>query len=96
VWNQINCRSLVPEVSGLWNLGANPAFLTIAGIVAVGQILIVTFGGAVFKVEPLSPLQWLGVIAFTASVLVFAEVARRVRVAMNRKLPAAAPAPQAT
>ena len=63
VWNQINCRSLVPEVSGFATF-SNPAFLGIAAATAVGQVLIVTFGGAVFKVEPLGPLAWLGVLAF--------------------------------
>ncbi len=81
VWNQINCRALTPEVSGFHRLFANPTFLTIAATVAIGQVLIVTFGGPVFKVEPLSAQAWLGVIAFTASVLVFAEVARRIRLA---------------
>jgi Ca2+-transporting ATPase len=56
----------------------------IAGAVAVGQILIVTFGGVVFKVEPLSVGQWLAVIVGTSSVLVFAEVSRRVRLALLR------------
>jgi len=82
VWNQINCRSLTPETSGFHGILSNPTFLTIATIVAVGQIIIVTFGGAVFKVEPLSPLTWLGIIAFTSTVLIFSEISRRVR--MNR------------
>src|SRR5207248_2829357 len=30
VWNQINCRSLVPDTSGLSRLFANPTFLVIA------------------------------------------------------------------
>jgi Ca2+-transporting ATPase len=81
VWNQINSRSLVPEVSGFHRILENRTFLTVAATVAVGQILIVTFGGPIFKVEPLNPLQWLAVIAFTSSVLVFAEVARRIRLA---------------
>jgi Ca2+-transporting ATPase len=55
----------------------------IASTVAIGQVLIVTFGGAVFNVEPLSVGAWLGIIAFTASVLVFAELARRVRLAFR-------------
>jgi Ca2+-transporting ATPase len=84
VWNQINSRSLRPEVSGFHRLWANPTFLMIAGAVAVGQILIVTFGGVVFKVEPLSMGQWLAVIVGTSSVLVFAEVSRRVRLALLR------------
>jgi Ca2+-transporting ATPase len=79
VWNQINCRSLSPRVSGFHRIASNPTFLAIAAAVAVGQVLIVTFGGPVFKVEPLGPRTWLAVIAFTASVLIFAEVARRVR-----------------
>ncbi len=85
VWNQINCRSLVPEVSGFKGLFSNQAFLGIAAATAVGQVLIVTFGGTVFSVEPLGPLAWLYVLAFTASVLVFAEIARRVRLMWIRK-----------
>ncbi len=54
VWNQINCRSLTPETSGFHRILGNPTFLAIAAIVAIGQVLIVTFGGTVFKVEPLS------------------------------------------
>jgi Ca2+-transporting ATPase len=79
VWNQINCRSLTPETSGFYRLFSNRAFLLIAGITAVGQVLIVTIGGPVFKVEPLSPWHWLLVLVVTASVLVFSETARLIR-----------------
>ena len=79
VWNQINCRSLTPVQSGLKGLFRNPTFLTIASLTLIGQILIVTIGGAVFKVEPLSVVDWLLIAAGTASVLVFAEVARLLR-----------------
>ena len=79
VWNQINCRSLTPEVSGFHRLAQNPTFWTVAGIVAAGQVLIVTFGGTIFNVEPLGVVDWLGVLAATATVLAFAEVSRRLR-----------------
>jgi Ca2+-transporting ATPase len=79
VWNEINCRSLVPEVSGFQSLFRNPVFLSIVGATVMGQVLIVSFGGGIFQVEPLGLLDWLGIAAFTASVLVFAEVARRIR-----------------
>jgi Ca2+-transporting ATPase len=81
VWNQLNCRSLTPDESGFHHVWKNPTFLTIAAIVAVGQVLIVTFGGLIFKVQPLPLLYWIGVIACTSTVLIFAEVARRIRVA---------------
>jgi P-type Ca2+ transporter type 2C len=79
VWNQVNCRSLSPRESGLRGLLANPTFLGIASLTVVGQLLIVQFGGAVFDVEPLAVIDWLVIAATTASVLVFAELMRRLR-----------------
>ncbi len=79
VWNQINCRSLTPALSGLAGLFRNPAFLTIASLTLIGQILIVTIGGAVFKVEPLSLLDWFMIAAATSTVLVFSELVRFIR-----------------
>ena len=79
VWNQINCRSLTPERSGLAGLFRNPAFLTIASLILIGQILIITIGGAVFNVEPLGIMDWLLIAAGTSSVLVFSEIVRLIR-----------------
>jgi Ca2+-transporting ATPase len=84
VWNEINCRSLVPQTSGFSGLHRNRVFLAIIGVIVLGQVLIVTFGYDVFEVRPLGPLAWLGIAAFTASVLVYAEVARRIRMAAGR------------
>jgi Ca2+-transporting ATPase len=84
VWNEINCRSLTPEVSGLAGLSRNPVFLGIVGTIVVGQLLIVTFAGALFKVEPLGAVDWLVIAAATASVLLFREVARRVELLLRR------------
>jgi Ca2+-transporting ATPase len=79
VWNQINCRSLTPEVSGLAGLFQNQTFLFIASLTVIGQVLIVSFGGDVFKVQALGLTEWLLICLCTASVLVFVEVARAVR-----------------
>ena len=79
VWNQINCRSLTPEVSGFRGLFRNKFFLLIASLTVIGQVLIVTFGGAVFAVEPLGLVDWLWIAAGTSSVLGYAEVVRWVR-----------------
>jgi Ca2+-transporting ATPase len=86
VWNQINCRSLTPDSSGFRGILRNPTFLAIAGTVAVVQCLIISvpFIGNVFKVEPLGVLDWVCILAGTASVLVFAEVSRRIRLAARK------------
>jgi Ca2+-transporting ATPase len=92
VWNQINARSLTPDVSGFHRITQNPLFLAIAALVAVGQILIVTFGGRVFNVAPLGVWDWLAVIASTSSVLIFAEIWRRISNRLRLGARAAAPA----
>jgi Ca2+-transporting ATPase len=85
VWNEINCRSLAPEVSGLRGLHKNPTFLAIVVLIVVGQVLLVTFGGDLFEVRPLGLLTWLGIAGATASVLAYGEAVRRIRRAVGRK-----------
>jgi Ca2+-transporting ATPase len=79
VWNQINCRSLTVSTSGLQGLWRNPIFLGIMAVTLIGQLLIVTFAGPIFAVEPLGVADWLLVLLATSSVLIFAEVVRRIR-----------------
>jgi P-type Ca2+ transporter type 2C len=87
VWNQINCRSLTPDSSGLSGILRNPTFLMIAGTVAVVQALIISVPrlNNIFKVEQLHTLDWLGILAGTASVLIFSEVVRRIRMGVSRE-----------
>jgi Ca2+-transporting ATPase len=87
VWNMLNCRSLSPDASGLRRVRRNRAFLGIMAAILAGQVLIITVGGPVFSVEPLRLLDWLVIVAATSSVLVFAEVVRRVRRARARPRP---------
>jgi P-type Ca2+ transporter type 2C len=79
VWNLINCRSLTPSESGLWGVWRNPSFIAILLAIVIGQIAIVSFGGRVFAVEPLALWDWLVIGLATSSVLLFTEVARRLR-----------------
>jgi Ca2+-transporting ATPase len=83
VWNQINCRSLTPDSSGLSGILGNPTFLMIAGTVAVVQAIILSVPRVnhIFQVEALSLFDWLCILAGTASVLLFGEIARRIRLA---------------
>lgn len=82
VWNEINCRSLDPAMSGLIGLERNRVFLAVAGAIVAVQVLIVTFGGSIFHVQPLSSWDWLLIVAATSSVLVYAELIRLARLAM--------------
>jgi Ca2+-transporting ATPase len=95
VWNQINCRSLVPEVSGLVGLHRNPTFLIIVGLIVLMQVVIVMWEplASIFQVEPLDGLSWAVIVVGTASVLGFAEIARRVQLALRKQSGAPAQKP---
>ncbi|MCM1369826.1 MAG: hypothetical protein NC204_05575, partial [Candidatus Amulumruptor caecigallinarius] len=51
-------------------------FGLIALIILVGQILIVTFGGEFFNVEPLKLVDWAIIIGGTSIVLWIGELIR--------------------
>ncbi|MDY7013348.1 MAG: calcium-translocating P-type ATPase, PMCA-type [Cyanobacteriota bacterium] len=75
-WNLFNARCLGLRQSALTGLMQNQAFLAIAATIFVGQILIVQFGGSIFRTIPLSRLDWLAIIVGTSVVLWFGELWR--------------------
>jgi Ca2+-transporting ATPase len=85
LWNEINCRSLAPHVSGLTGLCGNRNFLGILGLIVVVQVLLVTCGGEVLHTEPLGIVDWLLIALATSSVLIFAEGLRRLRLARSTR-----------
>ena len=63
-WNLFNVRLLNTRTSLLhqqWGRG----FTSIALIILIGQVLMVTFGGQLFGVEALCPLSWVVIIIVT-------------------------------
>ena len=54
-------------------------FLAITALIVIGQVLIVTFGGKVFNVEPLPWWEWLSIAGATSSVIVFGELLRWIQ-----------------
>ena len=74
-------KSAKANTSELRGLYRNPTFLFISGLTLAIQVLIVTFGGRVFQVEPLDFPDWLAIVAATSSVVAFSETVRRFRIA---------------
>ena len=77
-WNLFNARSLGSCHSAFRRLYACRAFLLVLALVLVGQWLIVTFGGAMFRTVPLSMQEWLWIIIGTSSVLWIGEIYRMI------------------
>ncbi|MBD2336468.1 calcium-translocating P-type ATPase, PMCA-type [Calothrix sp. FACHB-156] len=75
-WNLFNARCLGLKQSAFQGLSNNKAFVVIAITIFVGQILIIQFGGSVFRTVPLSFTDWISVIAGTSTVLLIGELWR--------------------
>lgn len=55
------------------------SFLGIAGVILFGQILIVSCAYDLFNVSPLSPMDWVLIIAITSPVLIIPEIWRAIK-----------------
>ncbi|OYD92114.1 calcium-translocating P-type ATPase, PMCA-type [Nostoc sp. 'Peltigera membranacea cyanobiont' 210A] len=75
-WNLFNARCLGLKQSAFKGLSKNKGFVAIAITIFVGQILIIQFGGNVFRTVPLSFVDWISVIVGTSTVLFIGELWR--------------------
>ena len=79
VWNMFNAKAFMTGRSALAGLWKSKSFLLVIALIVVGQYLIVTFGGKMFNVVPLSLNEWFTISAITMPVLLFGEIARIVK-----------------
>lgn len=75
-WNLFNAGAFATGRSAL-HLFRAKGFMGIASIIIIGQVLIVTFGGKMFNVEPLDVQMWLICFVATSPVLWIGELLRR-------------------
>lgn len=78
-WNLFNAKTLGTNHSAFNELLKDPGLLLTLCIILAGQWLIVTFGGKMFRTEPLSAEEWLCIIAGTSVVLWIGEMIRGVK-----------------
>lgn len=78
-WNLFNAKTLGTNHSAFNELLKDPGLLLTLCIILAGQWLIVTFGGKMFRTEPLSAEEWLYIIAGTSVVLWIGEIIRGVK-----------------
>ncbi len=77
LWNLFNARAFATRRSA-FHLGHCGEFLFIVALIVVGQVAIVTLGGAAFSVTPLRLSDWLIIVAGTSPVLLLGELLRRL------------------
>ena len=81
-WNIFNAKAYMTGHSafhGLFTKNIAKGFCLTLAMILVGQILIVTFGGDMFEVVPLSVSDWLRIMASTSVILFVGELGRRLK-----------------
>ncbi|RQH47486.1 calcium-translocating P-type ATPase, PMCA-type [Okeania hirsuta] len=78
-WNMFNAKCFGLKESAFSNISKNGSFVAIAAFIFLGQILMVQFGGAVFRTVPLSLRDWLVIIGGTSIVLWIGEIWRMIQ-----------------
>lgn len=78
-WNLFNASVFGTNHSIFKDASHALGMLSVALIILVGQILIVTFGGKVFRTEALPLTEWIYIIASTSIVLWIGEIWRAVK-----------------
>ena len=71
-----NAKAYLSGSSAFKGLWENKSFLLVCLVILLGQFLIVTFGGEMFDVVPLSFESWAVIIASTSVVLWIGELLR--------------------
>lgn len=86
-WNLLNAKALGSDHSAFHQLLADRTLLLVMLLVLVGQWGIVTFGGEMFRVTPLSFKEWGVIILVTSPVLWIGEILRLLKKSPSPSLP---------
>lgn len=78
-WNMFNAKAFETGKSAFAHMNQSKGFIAVAIIILIGQVLIVEFGGDVFRTVPLQLRDWLVIIGSTSLVLWIGEVLRLIR-----------------
>lgn len=75
-WNLFNAKCLGSHHSAFHHLLADKGLLIVLAVIFIGQVIIVTFGGKMFRTIPLSPKEWIAITLITSAVLWIGEIVR--------------------
>ena len=78
-WNLFNARVFGTTDSAFKGISKSYGMEFIVLAILIGQFLIVQFGGAVFRTEPLDGWTWLQIIASSSLVLWAGELVRWIQ-----------------
>ncbi len=85
LWNLFNAKSLGSDHSAFRHFWRDRGLVMVLAMVTAGQWAIVTFGGKMFRTQPLSAAEWATIVLGTSSVLWAGELWRGWKRIKNSK-----------
>jgi Ca2+-transporting ATPase len=83
-WNLFNAKTLGASQSAFKEMGKCIPFVLVALLILVGQIIIVKFGGRVFRTVPIDVVTWIEIIAYTSVIFWGGELTRLLKRIRNK------------
>lgn len=78
-WNLFNAKALGSNKSAFHHFINDKGMMLVLLLILIGQWLIVTFGGDMFRTQPLSFMEWVLIVGSTSLVLWVGELYRAVK-----------------
>ncbi len=83
-WNLFNAKAYPSKQSAFSGMGKSLGFILVLALIIVGQVLIVQFGGEVFRTVPLALNDWLLIFGATSVILWIGEIIRLIKRLLHR------------
>ena len=84
LWNLFNAKGFEAGCAALHDIGRCRTFLAVIVLIAIGQWIIVEFGGEVFRTVPLTWQEWAWIIGLTSLIAWGGEAVRAIGRRHNR------------
>ena len=78
-WNMFNAKGFETRHSVFRSFAGTREFYLILAAIAVGQVLIVEWGGEVFRTVPLTGAEWVAIVVGTSLLAFGGEIVRALR-----------------
>ena len=78
-WNLFNAKTLGSSQSAFRKLWRERGFLLVLALILIGQVIIVQFGGKMFRTDGMSWHEWIIVIGSTALIVLLGELYRYIK-----------------
>ena len=85
IWNLFNAKAFKSGHTAFFNIKESKVFFMVVVGIIIGQIAIVTFGGKMFSVVPLSLENWAYIFATTSLIMIVPAILKIIQIKLLKK-----------